>query len=157
MKSKITCFSKLVPHCGQKELDIMDELSKMRSNSAEMVTKFSNELGNLLRKHDISEEKLKSVHNLKIEMPKFMGYDSKIDIYTFWAEFEKLIQPVVQKAYWADYLKRNYLAGNALTLVEKIDEIDDIWKRLTGSYGNVRLLLQNKISSLGNQTVVENL
>ena len=39
-------------------------------------------------------------------------------------------------------MKRNYLVDSALTLEEKIN----------GSFGNIRLLLQNKISSLEKQT-----
>ena len=81
--NKITSFSKLVPHCGPEELRMMNELSEMRNDSAADVTRFSNELGNLLRERDISEEKLKNVHHLKIELPKFKGYDSEMDIYTF--------------------------------------------------------------------------
>ena len=141
-----------MPYCGQEGELVMDELSKLRNDSAGVVTKVSNELGNLLRELNISDEKVKSVHNLKIELPKFKGYDSDMDIFTFRKEFEKLIEPVVQKAYWGDYLKRNYLMGNALTFVEKIENIDEIWKKLTDSYGNMRLLLQNKIGSLEKYT-----
>ena len=150
--NKITSFSKLVPHCGKKGLKMMSDLSEIRSKSAASVTKYSNELGYLLRERDICDEKLKSAHNLKVELPKFRGYDSELNIYSFRTEFEKLLQPVVQKAYWVDYLKRNYLAGNALILVDKLDNIDEIWKRLVSSYGNMRLLLQNKISSVEKQT-----
>ena len=47
----------------------------------------------------------------------------------FRAEFEKLIQPSLLKKLWPDYLKRNYLSGSAFTLVEKIENIDEIWKK----------------------------
>ena len=42
--------------------------------------------------------------------------------------------------------------GNALTFVEKIEGIEDIWNKLIASFGNMRLLLQNKISLLEKQT-----
>ena len=71
----------------------MDELCEVRVNSPNAVTNFSNNLGDLIRERDISEEKLKySLKNLKFE-----GYDSDMDVYTFRAEFEKLIEPVIQK------------------------------------------------------------
>ena len=85
---------------------------------------------------------------MKIELQKFKGYESKTDIYSFRTEFEKLIQPTVQKQYWVDHLKKNYLGGSALTLVEKIETIDEIWAKLISSFGNVKLLLQNKVSNL---------
>ena len=47
-------------------------------------------------KRDISEEKLRNAVGLKIELPKFKGYDSDTDLYTFHTEFEKLIEPYVQ-------------------------------------------------------------
>ena len=75
-------------------------------------------------------------------------------IYTFRTEFDKLIVPVVPETFWPDYLKRNYLSGSAFTLVEKIENIGRIWRKLIGSFGNVRLLLQNKISALEKQNAL---
>ena len=71
-----------------------------------------------------------------------------MDIYTFRAEFNKLKEPNVQKNLWADYLKKNCLAGAAYNLVSKIDNIEDIWKKLFEVYGDTQLMLQNKLSSL---------
>ena len=82
----------------------------------------------------------------------------KIDIYTFKSEFEKLIQPKIQKRYWIDTLKKNYLSGPAFILVEKIEDITEVWKKLTEAYGNVKLLLQAKMNSLdklGNLGLIE--
>ena len=148
---KITSFSKLVPYCGKEEVKMMEELTDCRNNVAADVTKFSNDLGKLMRDRDISEEKLKSALSLKIELPKFSGYDSTIDIYSFRTEFEKLIQPAVRRQLWPDYLKRNYLTGNAFTVVEKLEKMEDIWDKLISSYGNMRVLLQNKICALERQ------
>ena len=148
---KITSFSKLVAYCGEEEASMMDQLSEVRAHSAKAVSKFSNDLGELIRVKDISEEKLKTSLNLKIELKKFKGYESEIDIYTFRAEFEKLIEPLVRQNLWAYYLKKNYLSGSALTLVETLEDIDKIWETLIGSFGNMKLLLQNKISSLDKQ------
>ena len=46
----------------------------------------------------------------------------KWDFYTFKSEFQKFVEPIVQKKYLADYLKINCLTGSALTLVEKENE-----------------------------------
>ena len=48
----------------------------------------------------------------------------------------------------ADYLKSNYLGGSALILVEKETDYSKIWKRLLETFGNARLLLQNKLGAL---------
>ena len=59
-----------------------------------------------------------------------------------------MVEPYVQKKLWSDCLKRNYLTGQALTQVENLDEIDDIWARLESTFGDVQLLLQYKLCSL---------
>ena len=74
--------------------------------------------------------------------------DSKLNIYSFSFEFEKFIQPSIQKQYWVDILEK-CLSGPALTLVDKCETIDDVWEKLTNAYGNMKLLLQNKIKSVG--------
>ena len=76
------------------------------------------------------------------------GYESKLDIYSFRSQFEKFIQPGKQRQYWVDVLKRKYLSGAALTLVETVENIDEAWEKLTTAYGNMKLLLQKKISNL---------
>ena len=68
---------------------------------------------------------------ITIELSKFKGYESKHDIYTFKSEFEKLVQPRVQKTLWLHVLKNNYLEGPALVLVDKLETIDEAWKILT--------------------------
>ena len=54
----------------------------------------------------------------------------------------------MQKTLWLHILKNNYLEGPALVLVDKLETIDEAWKVLTNAYGNIKLLLQNKIGSL---------
>ena len=61
---------------------------------------------------------------------------------------ENLSSHTCQKIHWADSLKRKYLTGSALTLVKSIDDIDKIWEKLQSTYGDVQLLLQNKLLSL---------
>ena len=59
---------------------------------------------------DLSEEKMKNASLLGIQLPKFKGYNSPMDYYTFKAEIEKLISQRVQTKLLPDYLK-----GQALT------------------------------------------
>ena len=61
---------------------------------------------------------------------------------------DKFSMPYVQKTLLSDTLKLNYLANPALTVVKDLTDIDEIWKRLIRSYGNTRVLLQNKLGAL---------
>ena len=49
-----------------------------------------------------AKKKLKNTGKILIEPPKFKGYDSKLDIYTFWSEVEKVVQPTLLKIYWLE-------------------------------------------------------
>ena len=125
----------------ENALGVRDEFAKLREN-------FLRDLEIVVSERDITPDKMKNASGLKIEIPKFSGYDSKIDYYTFKSQFQKLIEPTVQKKYWADYLKCNYLSGSALVLVEKETDYSNIWAHLLESFGNARLLLQNKLGAL---------
>ena len=101
-----------------------------------------------MTKRDLSFEKLKNASILNIELPKFRGYKSPMDIYSFQTEFEKLISPRIQKKLLPEYLKRNYLEGPALMIVKEITDIDTMWAKLKESFGCASLLLQNKLSDV---------
>ena len=152
---KVSSFEQLVMPCGEQAQDMRDEVIKMRDSVTESVDEFIETLSIIIKARDISERKLKNSAGLKIELKKFKGYESEVDIYTFRSSFKKLIEPNVQGNLWAEYLKKNYLAGAAQNLVLKIDDIDDIWKKLFEVYGNSRLLLQNKLASLGKITTFD--
>ena len=51
-----------------------------------------------------------------------------MDFYNFKTEFRKLIEPTSQREYWGDVLKMNHLGGPALTLVDKIEDINEMGK-----------------------------
>ena len=155
---KVTAFSKFASVCGDEMVKMLKEPEALQAKALKARNRYIQELFSISSARDITEEKLKNLSGLTIELEKFQGYDSKIDIYTFKSEFEKLIQPKIQKRYWIDTLKKNYLSGPAFILVEKIEDITEVWKKLTEAYGNVRLLLQTKMNSLdklGNLGLVE--
>ena len=83
---KVTSFSKFQPEHQKK----MGEICDLRDKSVAIVSKLTNDLPEVLKCRDISKEKLKRAFELKINLPKFKGYDSVLDIYTFHAEFEKI-------------------------------------------------------------------
>ena len=148
---KFSEFSKIVILCRDDKDDQETLLKTPRSQQNKALkarNTYAMELHSIITERDISEEKLKKSGDFSIELSKFKGYDSKLDIYGFRSDFEKLIQPNIPKRIWVETLRKNYLTGPALTLVEKCETIEDVWKKLTDAYGNVKLLLQNKISSL---------
>ena len=145
---KVTDLAGLVSGGGE-EVEKLLESAVTRKN--EVIAKkdtFFKKLQSIVSARDATSDKLKNAASLKINLPKFSGYDCQMDFYTFKSEFKKLVEPVVQKQYLSDYLKRNYLTGSALSLVEKESEYSEIWKKLLDSFGNARLLLQNKLASL---------
>ena len=106
---------------------------------------------------DLSEDKINNPSILGIKLPKFKGFDSVMEFYTFKVEFEKLVAPWVQAklvAPWVqakllpEYLQNNYLEGQAFEKVKDIDDIDKIWGRLKLSFGNVVTLLSTKLKEI---------
>ena len=49
-----------------------------------------------------------------------------------------------------DLLKNNLSEGSALSLVKSMTDIEDIWKRLKGAYGDPKFLLKRELSQIGN-------
>ena len=101
----------------------------------------SRELG----KQDLTKEA-----RLNIKLPKFSGYESEMDIYSYQIEFEKLHLRTVPKRCLPDVLINNFLSEPALSLVKGLDNIDEIWLRLKSSFGDTRMLLSRKLSQLDN-------
>jgi len=150
-------------------MDILDRVSKLSENNPNEYVKTNDFLIKSVRrkerlknsiddfkekmeievyKRDLSEEKVKNASILGIKLVKFTGYDSQMDYYTFKSEFEKLIEPRVQAILLPDYLKNNFLDGQAIQLVKELDTLDDIWDRLKLSYGCVETLLSKKLEEL---------
>ena len=145
---KVTELSSLAPVSSTKTVEMIERVNKTRDRLAQKRDNFYDALRNIVLKRDITPEKMKQASELSIDLPKFTGYDGKLDFFTFRTEFRKLVEPRVQKKFWPDYLKRNYLGGQALNMVEKETDYEKIWGRLKDSFGNTKFLLQNKVNSL---------
>ncbi len=145
---RFTEFHKIASLCGDEKDKIISEPAKKQEIALDTRNTYAQTLNKLMVERDISEEKLKNSSGVSLELSKFQGWDSKLDIFSFRTDFERLIQPTLQKRYWVDSLKTKYLTGSALVLIEKCKTVDDIWKKLFEAYGNVKLLLQNKIGKL---------
>ena len=87
----ITELSKNCPHGYQEADDIIKRAEYGREKLKNLKEKYSTDLRKILRDRDLSREKVKNSQLLKLELPKFHGYDSKLNFYSFKSEFEKLI------------------------------------------------------------------
>ena len=76
---------------------MLDKLSAMRDETVRIKLDFFTNLSKSIIQRDISEEKLKRAANIKLELERFKGYESEMDIYTFHTEFQKLVEPTLQK------------------------------------------------------------
>ena len=110
---------------------------------------YSQCIDNEMKKREITKQELFNESKLKINLPKFSGYESKIDIYTFQSEFMKIHKRTTPTRMMPDILKNNLLEGSALSLVRSVDDIDEIWARLKSAYGDPKLLLKRKIADIG--------
>ena len=157
MFASVTAYSKVASLCGDEKDDMLRKAEKLRKTALDARNLYAMDLHKIATSLDVTEEKLKNISTLEINLEKFQGYDSKIDIYSFRADFEKLIQPKHQKRFWIDVLKKNYLTGPALTLVDKVEKIEDVWKKLIEAYGNVKLLLQTKMNGVDKLAGLDNI
>jgi hypothetical protein len=146
--AKVTDLSNFVMGGSKVVQELLDTATGRIDRVAALKKTFLKNVQVALDDRDITPDKLKNAATLQIELPKFSGYDCKIDFFTFKSEFKKLVEPTVLKKRWSDYLKRNYLSGSAFKLVEKETDYEKIWNRLEESYGNARLMLQNKLAGL---------
>ena len=127
-------------------------VSKRKEALCESIAEYKTAVESEISNRDLTEDKIKNASLLGIKLPKFKGYHSTYDYYTFKSEFERIVKKRISKDLLSDYLKHNYLEGQALQLVKEIDDLDKIWDRLKSAYGNVSILLSNKIEVLDKST-----
>ena len=101
-----------------------------------------------IRSREINKEKKFQASSLKINVPKFKGYDSPLDIYTFKDKFDQLYSQYVPVRALPELLKNNYLEGPALETVKRLDTIEEIWLSLKKAFGDPRVMLLKKVGEL---------
>ena len=58
----------------------------------------------------------------------------------------KIYERTKPKRMIPDLLKKHLLEGSPLSLIKGLTNVEDLWKRLKCAYGDLKLLLKNKIS-----------
>ena len=146
-------LSKLIEQISfdDKDREIkISEFTKVQKSLLDNISSYKESISSEIAARALSGENFRSLPSLSFELQTFSGYDSKIDIYTFQTEFEKLFASSVQKKYVAKYLKSNYLRGSALSLVQHLDDIMKIWDRLKEAFGNTEMILKWKLKEIEN-------
>ncbi|MEM7375585.1 MAG: hypothetical protein AAF587_43730 [Bacteroidota bacterium] len=131
--------------------DFREEVDKVTEKYHQLCSlkqKYVDALNAEIKDAEVSKQQSFQSSKFNIKLPKFKGYDTFVDVYTFQSDFEKLHLKSTPKSLLADLLKNNFLEGPALTLVKGVDSIDEIWKRLKSSYGDPKMLLSKKLSQL---------
>ena len=118
--------------------DIMD----MYRKTNKLKESYSHCIDDEMRKREITKQQLFNESKLRINPPKFSGYESKVDIYTFQSELLKVHKRTTPTRMMPDILKNNLLEGSALSLIHSVNDIDKIWARLKAAYGDPKLLLK---------------
>ena len=93
--SKFTEFSKITSLYMDDSDNLVVRTCKAKEEAISSRDSYGIKLHKIITDRDISEEKLKKSSSIPLELPKFKGFDSKFDIFTFKSEFERLIQPTI--------------------------------------------------------------
>ena len=82
--------------------------------------------------------------------PMFSGdTNEKLDYYTFKEEFEEYLKSrPLSSAERFKLLQKTCLTGSAYNACKNLETIDDIWRQLKETFGNVGILISNKIEEI---------
>ena len=145
LSEKITQLYSQMPLTYKDRETILDRHSKEEKACRKSLDLYRNSLRDQIAERNVSKERLSSSASLNIELSKFSGFDSPLDIYTFQNEFEKLFSSKLKTSELSDFLKWNYLEGSALTLVKGLSTAKEIWSRLKEAFGDSEVLLRKKL------------
>ena len=137
-----------MPENYPESVKVAEAISENYNNLLKDKDKYVKFVEMEMKKREILKQNKFETFSLNIKLPKFSGYNSELDIYTFKSQFEKLHLKITPRQLLPDLLKNNYLVDPALSLVKRLDDIEEIWKRLFRSYGDARIMLKNKMQAL---------
>ena len=115
---RVVKLSEINPQEFEETKKILPLISKRKEKLKTLIDLFKMSLEKEIKDRDLSKEKIKNPSILGIKLPRFEGYGSVMGFYTFKVEFEKLVAPWVQAKLLPEYLKNNYLEGQAFEIVK---------------------------------------
>ena len=90
LSEKITQLYTQMPLTYKDRETLIDKHSKEEKACRKSLDLYRNSLRDQIAELNVCKERLSGSSILKIELSKFSGFDSPLDIYTFQNEFEKL-------------------------------------------------------------------
>ena len=87
---KISDLSSLVAKGGPETELLFKKASRTRDRLSLKREQFFAKLEDVVIQRDITADKMKSASEVTIQLPKFCGYDSKLDVFTFKSEFKNM-------------------------------------------------------------------
>ena len=154
---KILKLSQSNPGRYAETEDLLPSVDERKEKLKNLLDQVRAEIVNEIEIRGISEEKVKNASLLGIKLPKFGDYKSDLDFYTFKGKFLQYFASKVKPALLPDYLKNNYLTGQALQIAKEIEDLDAIWERLEECFGHVPTLLNIKLEELQKCTPLDKL
>ena len=109
-------------------------------------TRYETSLTQTVIERELDKKNLFRESNLNIQLPKFSGYESSIDIYTFQSEFEKVYAHKTPTYLLPDLLINNFISEPALSLVKGLQKINEIWVRLKQAYGDTKFIIMKRLN-----------
>ena len=132
--------------------EMLDEFIQLVRKIESMKERYEEKVHQDLVDNDLTPEKLKLAGSTPVNFGKFSGSLGKgDDFYTFKSKFLKAYSnhPKDMKIH---YLKSNHLEGLAKEYVGSLENIDEIWERLKGNFGNTEVMLKyhfGRINKMG--------
>ena len=145
LSSKFQRCLEIIPDEYEEKDTIINQITENYENLVLEKERYENFIEVEMKEREMSKEKNFKASSLNINIEKFKGYDSELDIYSFQYEFEKIHLKSTPKKMLPDLLKYNYLSEPALSLVKCLDNIDEMWIRLKRAYGDPKTLLDRKL------------
>ena len=124
--------------------NIREQFERLFKLKKAFVLKLDDEIA----ERDIEKDRNFNTSRLNIKLEKFTGYESKIDFFTFRSQLEKVYLKSTSKRFLPELIKNNFLADQALNLVQNLEDIDVIWERLKDAYGNPKIMLSKRLQKL---------
>ena len=78
-------------------VDEVDEIMANYSNISMLKEKYVKDINNEVKNREITKQELFNESKLRINLPKFSGYESKLDIHSFQSATSKLMMPDLLK------------------------------------------------------------
>ena len=86
----ITELVKVSPSDYDQTNGILELAHNVKNNARESLARYRKDLGQEVKNRELGSGKIRDTSILSLELPKYRGYGSSLDFYTFRSEFEKL-------------------------------------------------------------------